>query len=70
MNPHIILDTLSTAEFWTLVDQLSIRLRNQTMDRHVFLITKQLRDKTVQHFYVEKTKPPKFQQKLRTLSIL
>ena len=50
-NPHIFLGTLYTPAFWTLVDESFFRRRNETIDRHVFLITKQLKDKTVEHFY-------------------
>ena len=50
-NPLIMIDTLSTAEFWKIVDAAFIRPRNITFDRHVFLKTKQLRGETVKHFY-------------------
>ena len=50
-NPHILIDTLATAEFWKIVEEAFIRPLNITFDRHVFLITKQLRGKTVEHFY-------------------
>ena len=45
------IDTLSTAEFWKIVEKAFIRPRNITLNRHVFLITKQLRGETVEHFY-------------------
>ena len=50
-NPHIMIDTLSTAEFWKIVEFAFIRPRNITFDRHIFLIAKQLRGETVEHFY-------------------
>ena len=50
-NPHILIDTLSTAEFWKFVESAFIRPRNITFDRHVFLITKNLRGNTTKHFY-------------------
>ena len=50
-NPHIMIDTLATAEFWKIVEEAFIRPRNITFDLHVFLITKQLRGETVEHFY-------------------
>ena len=50
-KPHILNDTLSTAEFWKIVEDAFIRSRNITFDRHIFLITKQLRGETVEHFY-------------------
>ena len=50
-NPHIMIDTLSTLDFWKIVEEAFIRPRNITFDRHVFLITKQLRGETVEHFY-------------------
>ena len=50
-NPHIMIDTLATMDFWKIVEEAFIRPRNITFDRHVFLITKQLRGETVEHFY-------------------
>ena len=50
-NPHILVDTLATVEFWKIVEEAFIRPRKITFDRHVFLITKQLRGETVEHFY-------------------
>ena len=50
-NPHIMIDTLTTVDFWKIVEEAFIRPRNITFDRHVFLITKQLRGKTVGHLY-------------------
>ena len=50
-NPHIMIDTLSIVNFWKIVEEAFIRPRNITFDRHVFLITKQLRGETVEHFY-------------------
>ena len=41
-NPRIIIDTLTTAEFWKIVEDGFIRPRNITFDSRVFLITKQL----------------------------
>ena len=46
-----MIDILSTAEFWKIVEEEFIRPRNITFDCHVFLITKQLRGETVIHFY-------------------
>ena len=50
-NPHIMIDTLSTVNFWKIVEEAFIRSRNITFDRHVFLIKKRLRGETVEHFY-------------------
>ena len=50
-NPHILIDSISTAELWKIVEDALIPPRNITFDRHVFLITKQLRGETVVHFY-------------------
>ena len=50
-NPHILIDTLATVDFWKIVEEAFIRPRNITFDRHVFLITKQLRGETVEHYY-------------------
>ena len=50
-NPHIMIDTLSTAEFWKIVEAAFIRPRSIIFDRQVFLITKQLRGETVERFY-------------------
>ena len=37
-NPHILIDTLATVDFWKTVEEAFIRPRNITFDRHVFLI--------------------------------
>ena len=50
-NPQIFVDTLSTAEFWKILEGAFIRPQNITLDKHVFHITKQLRRKTVSFFY-------------------
>ena len=50
-NPHIMTDTLTTVDFWKIVVEAFVRPRNINFDRHVFLITKQLRGETVEHFY-------------------
>ena len=52
-KPAHKIDTLSTAEFWKIVEVAFIRTRNITFAHHVFLITKQLRGETVEHFYGE-----------------
>ena len=46
-----MIDTLSTAKFWKIVEEAFIRPRNVNFDCHVFLITKELRGETVEHFY-------------------
>ena len=50
-NPHIMIDTLTTVDSWKIVEEAFIRPRNITFDRHVFLITKQIRGETVENFY-------------------
>ena len=50
-NPHIMIDTLSTAEFWKIVEADFIRPGNIIFDWHVSLITKQLRGETVEQFH-------------------
>ena len=50
-NPHIMIDTLTIIEFWKIVEEAFFRPRITTFDRHVFLITKQLRRETVELFY-------------------
>ena len=50
-NPHIMIDTLSAAEFRKIVEAAFIHPRNITFDRHVFLIAKQLRGEAVENFY-------------------
>ena len=50
-NPHIMIDTLATIDFWKIVEEAFIRPRNITFDRHVFLIIKKLRGETVEHFH-------------------
>ena len=46
-----MIDILSTVEFWKILEDAFIRPRNITFDRNVFLITKQFRGETVEHFY-------------------
>ena len=50
-NPHTMIVTLTTVEFWKIVEEALICPRNLTFDRHLFLITKQLRGETVEQFY-------------------
>ena len=50
-DSHIMIDALATVDFWKIVEEAFIRTRNIAFDRHVFLITKQLRGETVEHFY-------------------
>ena len=50
-NPHVMIDALSSAEFLEIVDAAFIRPRNIAFNRHVYLITKQLRGETVEHFF-------------------
>ena len=50
-NLHIMVSTLSTAEFCKIVNKTITSPRNVTFDRYVFLITKQLPGETVEHFY-------------------
>ena len=69
-NPHIMIDTLSTVDFWKIVEEAFIRPRNITFDRLVFLITKLLRGETVEHFYgklKELTENCEFENKEETL---
>ena len=46
-----MIDTLTTVDFWKIVEEAFIRPRNLIFNRHVFLITKQLRGETVENFY-------------------
>ena len=69
-NPHILTDTLATVDFWKTVEEEFICPRNITFDRHVFLITKQLRGETVEQFYgklKELAENCDFENKERTL---
>ena len=50
-NSHIMIDSLSTVDFWKIVEEAFIRPRNLTFDRHVFLITEELQGETVEYFY-------------------
>ena len=50
-NLHIMIDTLSTAEFWKIVEAALIQSRNITFGRHVLLITKHFRGAAVEQFY-------------------
>ena len=69
-NPHIMIDTLATVDLWKIVEEAFIRTRNITFDCHIFLITKQLRGETVEHFYgklKELAKNCDFENKEKTL---
>ena len=46
-----MIDTLTTVDFWKIVEEAFNSPRKIAFDRHVFLIMKQLREETVQHFY-------------------
>ena len=46
-----MIDTITTVDFWKIVEEAFIRPRNITFDRYVFLITKQLWGETVELFY-------------------
>ena len=50
-NPQFLIDILTTVDFWKTVEEAFIRPRNITFDRHVFLITTQVRGETVEPFY-------------------
>ena len=50
-NQLIMVDSLSSANFWKILEEAFIKLWNITFGRHVFLITKQLRGETVELFY-------------------
>ena len=47
----IMVDTLSEAEIWNLVEEALIRDLNTVFDKPVFLLTKRLWGKTLEHFY-------------------
>ena len=49
-NSHIMINALTTVDFWKIVEEAFIRPRNINFDRHFFLITKQLRGEAVEHF--------------------
>ena len=69
-NPHIMIDTLSTVDFWKIVEEAFIRPRDIIFDRHVFLIRKQLLGETMEHFYgnlKELTENCDFENKEETL---
>ena len=44
-NPHIIIDTLTTVNFWKIVEEAFIRPRYINFHRHVFLITNNFGEK-------------------------
>ena len=50
-NPHLKMDSLSTAELWTIMEAAFIRQRNITFDRYVLLTTKQTRGESIEHFF-------------------
>ena len=50
-NPHLKMDSLSTAELWTIMETAFIRQRNITFDRYVLLTTKQTRGESIEHFF-------------------
>ncbi|XP_075239367.1 uncharacterized protein LOC142334924 [Convolutriloba macropyga] len=69
-NPHIMIDTLTTVDFWKIGEKTFIHPRKITFDRHVFLITKQVWGETVEHFYrklKELAENCKFENKEETL---
>ena len=47
---HIMVDTLSKAEIWNRVEEALIRDQNTVFDKPVFLLTKRLWGKTLEHF--------------------
>ena len=50
-NPHLKMDSLSTAELWTIMEAAFICQRNITFDRYVLLTTKQTRGESIEHFF-------------------
>ena len=50
-NPHIMVDTLTTAQFLKIVGDACFRTLRIGIDKHVFLITKPLSGETVDYFY-------------------
>ena len=50
-NSHIMIDRLSTAEMWKIVEAAFIRTRNISFDRQDFLITEEFQGQTVKRFY-------------------
>ena len=50
-NPHLKMDSLTTAELWTIMESAFIRQRNITFDRYVLLTTKQTRGESIEHFF-------------------
>ena len=50
-NPHLKMDSLTTAELWTIMEAAFIRQRNITFDRYVLLTTKQTREESIEHFF-------------------
>ena len=69
-NPHIMIDTLSTEEFWKIVEAAFFHPRNITFNRHVFLLKKQFRFETVEYFYgklKEQAENCDFENKEKTL---
>ena len=50
-NPHLKMDSLSTAELWTIMETAFIRQRNIKFDRYVLLTTKQTRGVSIEHFF-------------------
>ena len=50
-NPHLKMDSLTTAELWTIMESAFIRQRNIIFDRYVLLTTKQTRGESIEHFF-------------------
>ena len=50
-NPHLKMDSLTTAELWTIMEAAFIRQRNITFDSYVLLTTKQTRGESIEHLF-------------------
>ena len=49
--PHLKMDSLTTAELWTIMEAAFIRQHNITFDRYILLTTKQTRGESIEHFF-------------------
>ena len=48
---HLTMDTLNTTELWQIMEEVFIRPINVTFHRNKLLTTKQIKGKSIEHFY-------------------
>ena len=45
------MDTLNTTELWQMMEEVFIRPKNVTFNSYMLLTTKQIKRKSIEHFY-------------------